>query len=239
MKSLLFGTAMSLAVVGGASAADLAVKAPPAVWSWTGCYVGGNIGVGSADKENISNTGRPASLGTQTASNGVFGGQVGCDYQTGSFVFGVRGLFDGANLSGQNTTPQNTAVAFTTSIPWLATVTGRIGFTLTPAAPLLAYAQGGGAFVQDNHNQLFPQPTVFSSGSDTFSGWTVGGGLEYRFAPNASGFAEYNYIGLRDIQSCFTGCLGGNLPITEKLHVQTVHVGLNFHFGGGPIFTKY
>jgi outer membrane immunogenic protein len=236
MKSLLLGAATSLAMVAGASAADMSIKAPPPVWSWTGCYIGGNLGVASARVENIDlTTNPPQSLGSHTAQGGVYGVQVGCDYQTGALVFGLRGLFDGANPTGQNTIPQNAAIAYTTSIPWLGTVTGRAGFTLTPA--WLVYAQGGGAFVRDLHAQLNPQPTVFTSGSTTFGGWTVGGGLEYRFAANASGFIEYNYMGFNDIHTCCSP--GGAGTITEKFNVQTVMVGLNFRFGGGPVYTKY
>src|SRR5579864_9230462 len=56
-RLLLLGTAMSLAMVAGASAADLApmyMKAPPPppVSSWTGCYVGGNVGGGWSHVSN-------------------------------------------------------------------------------------------------------------------------------------------------------------------------------------------
>ena len=43
---------MSLAMVAGASSADLYTKAPPPpppVWSWTGCYVGAGGGYGMFD----------------------------------------------------------------------------------------------------------------------------------------------------------------------------------------------
>src|ERR1700674_4376282 len=63
MKKLLLGTAISLAMVGVAAAADLPpapppepapyVKAPP-VWSWTGFYIGDDIGVGWAKTKNNS-----------------------------------------------------------------------------------------------------------------------------------------------------------------------------------------
>ncbi|MGP0094765.1 MAG: hypothetical protein ACLPKB_33150 [Xanthobacteraceae bacterium] len=46
MKQLLLGTAASLAIVAGASAADLAVKAPLPAFSWTGCYLNGGGGYG-------------------------------------------------------------------------------------------------------------------------------------------------------------------------------------------------
>src|SRR5262245_58299456 len=93
-----------------ASAADLPVKAPrvaPApVVTWTGCYIGGNGGYGWARKEYVDPLDvPPANLGSHDAKGGVGGGQVGCDYQTGAWVFGVQGMFDGASLRGEHLVP--------------------------------------------------------------------------------------------------------------------------------------
>src|SRR5881296_586308 len=55
-KLLLASTAVgALAIAGPALAADIPVKAPPAVapvpvFTWTGCYIGGHAGFGSAQK---------------------------------------------------------------------------------------------------------------------------------------------------------------------------------------------
>src|ERR671930_460 len=96
-------------VAGSASAADLRPRPaapyqppPPApVFSWSGCYIGANIGGGWADKSFNDAaglvTGVPgADLGTHTASGVIGGGQIGCDYQAGVWVFGVQGMFDGS-----------------------------------------------------------------------------------------------------------------------------------------------
>ena len=95
-KHLLAVTAAATFGIGvwqTASAADLPRRAEyqaPAmvapVQSWTGCYIGGNIGAawGSAKIENVTGS------GSVTPSNNGFiaGGQIGCDYQTGPL--GVR-----------------------------------------------------------------------------------------------------------------------------------------------------
>src|SRR6185295_1534831 len=91
MRQLTFALLASttLAFVSqGASAADLArrppvVKAPvaPVVpMTWTGCYLGGNIGFGWTKKE-YSRPANGANDGFHTADGFVGGGQVGCDYQ--------------------------------------------------------------------------------------------------------------------------------------------------------------
>src|SRR5262249_48124738 len=58
MKKVLFSSVALIALgTGLASAADLPVKAPPApvyappAFSWTGCYIGGNIGAAWAHSE--------------------------------------------------------------------------------------------------------------------------------------------------------------------------------------------
>ena len=87
-------------------AADLSrpvYKAPPAgalpvTYDWTGFYVGGHIGYGWADKSWQDLVG----FGTVShkADGFLGGGQVGFNYQTGMFVFGVEGDFSWADIKG-------------------------------------------------------------------------------------------------------------------------------------------
>src|SRR4051812_10748325 len=87
MKKLL--ATASLVVLGSGSvlAADLPVKYKPApyiaapVFSWTGCYIGVHGG-GAAMRDSFSET---------NGTGGIAGGQVGCNYQDGNWVFGVEG----------------------------------------------------------------------------------------------------------------------------------------------------
>ena len=87
-------TASAIAFTQIASAADLPRKAPAYTpfFSWTGCYIGGNIGYGwGRETVSISNLGETTgvpelagvSLGPVTGNtNGVLGGgQAGCNYQ--------------------------------------------------------------------------------------------------------------------------------------------------------------
>ena len=88
-----------------ARAADLLVKAPPrtavAAWSWTGFYLGGNIGGAWAQSDWFQDfTGDP--VGFQDASisptSFIGGGQIGFDYQAGWAVFGIQADADLASL---------------------------------------------------------------------------------------------------------------------------------------------
>jgi outer membrane immunogenic protein len=113
MKKLLLGTAMSLAMVASAAAADLPVytKAPP-IYNWTGFYVGGNIGYSwgnSNTTESFTDPGPPAvTLATANPSfslDGVIGGgQVGYNLQRGNWVFGIEADLQATGQSGSTST---------------------------------------------------------------------------------------------------------------------------------------
>jgi outer membrane immunogenic protein len=103
-------------------------------------------------------------------------------------VFGVQGMFEGSGMEGSNTQPSGLLVNNTT-IPWLATVTGRVGVTVAPT--VLLYAKGGGAWVRDEYSLTAGGVTV-ANADTTQSGWTVGGGVEWVYGRNWSAFAEYN-----------------------------------------------
>src|SRR5262249_38595661 len=115
MTKILLGTTMfaGLLVAGAAQAADLPrpvyKAAPPAYFTWTGCYIGGSVGGASArgrlttSLDSCTHLGVPANLdavgaagtGSDRDTSFIGGGQVGCNYQTGAFVLGVEGDFSG------------------------------------------------------------------------------------------------------------------------------------------------
>jgi outer membrane immunogenic protein len=118
VSALLLGASLS-ALLGGipAMAADMPLKAPPPqppVWSWTGCHLGGDVGLVQARADPYTSTGSstifvtnaagaiiagPAALfpgqalsQSLTMEGRVFGGvYAGCDYQMGAWVFGLEG----------------------------------------------------------------------------------------------------------------------------------------------------
>ena len=107
--TVLAAAAMALAA-SAASAADLPRKAPPAYIppapppiTWTGCYIGANIGwVGGHVKAefNVGNNFFNNNFNDNHSNNSGFagGGQIGCDYQfAGGWVIGFRNMFDGTS----------------------------------------------------------------------------------------------------------------------------------------------
>jgi outer membrane immunogenic protein len=233
--------AMLAALAGSATAADLGTRPlyqppppPPPVFSWTGCYIGANVGGGWASKSSNDVTGAitgvaGGDLGSHTASGVIGGGQVGCDYQAGAWVFGVQGMFDGSGMEGSNTDPSG-LFAINSQVRWFATVTGRVGFTAAPT--VLVYAKGGGAWVRDDYTLTDFTGATLANASTNPSGWTVGGGVEWVVAGNWTAFAEYDYLDFGTPGVSFTSNLGGPaLPINIKQNINSFLVGINYRFG--------
>jgi outer membrane immunogenic protein len=131
MKYLLAGTIalFALASVSAACAADMPVKAPPApvasAYSWTGFYIGGNIGYGWDPASATFNPAtyattilEPLTAGTYVVTGasgpvslsvnpqGVLGGiQAGYNWQKGSTVYGLEADFEGAGIKASSSAP--------------------------------------------------------------------------------------------------------------------------------------
>jgi outer membrane immunogenic protein len=239
MKSLVtvWAALAAIGVAAPAIAADMPVKAgwvaPPP--SWSGCYIGGNAGGGSPNKhyrDPLEPVPVLADLGKHTGSGAVGGGQVGCDLQFGGWVFGIQGMVDGTNIKGEHVLVGEADV-FRTTIPWLATATGRIGLTVMQSG--LLYVKGGGAWVRDRE-RIVDLGIVEASADVTRSGWTVGGGLEVLASGNLSFFVEYNYMNFGTRRTNFTDLEvppGPPFPLDIRQNVQMVVVGANYRFNLG------
>ena len=66
------------------------------------------------------------------------------------------------------------------------------------------------------------------------SGWLVGAGIEWAFAPNWSAKVEYNYLGLDDrtfiVPAGVPGFLPGDTFTQSDRNIQMVKVGINYLF---------
>src|SRR5262245_11734674 len=116
MNKLLIASAALLALglsVPTAKAADMPVKyVAPSVFTWTGCYVGGQVGYKwGQSKQTYGGTraGVPDAFlpvgfdltGNYNVHGPLAGAQVGCNYQTGNWVWGVEVDYAWANGSDQ------------------------------------------------------------------------------------------------------------------------------------------
>lgn len=74
---------------------------------------------------------------------------------------------------------------------WFDTLTARIGYSF--AAPWSFYFQGGGAWSHTSTDATLAGVALGQT-SKTRSGWTIGGGVEWMFAPHWSAFLEGNWM---------------------------------------------
>ncbi|MGJ5205139.1 outer membrane protein [Bradyrhizobium sp. HKCCYLR20261] len=217
MKKILLATVALAALAAPAAAADLAArptytKAPvlAPVELWTGFYIGAMGGYATTDNG-----------GLLSPKGGLVGGTVGYNWQSANWVFGLEADAAWADIKDSvgGVVPGFGAVSVASKMDATGTVRGRIGYAF---GPTLLYATGGYAWA-DNKITLSALG-VGVSDSQFLSGWTVGAGGEWMFAPKWSVKAEYLYKSFGS-KSYF----GGALP-SGDLNLHTVQVGVNYHF---------
>jgi outer membrane immunogenic protein len=242
-----------------AHSADLAVKAPPPlpppVFSWTGFYVGGNIG-GAWSNNRWTDTLFNTTFNNNN-NNGVFigGGQIGGNYQIGSFVIGGEWDFDWASNNNNNNLtgvviPGVGAIAVTNNNNrWITTVAARFGWAVDH---WLLYGKVGGGWVGNNNFTVTDRTTGASFTCGTLNltncgnnsgGWLVGAGFEYAITNNWTVKLEYDYLGLGN-RTFFIPTtapfLGGDTFTSNNRNVQMVKVGFNYLFNWGtPVAARY
>jgi outer membrane immunogenic protein len=250
--SLILAAGLSWVLGAGnvASAADMAIKSPPAVapvmYNWTGCYVGGNVGGGW---ERMTTTrvlidpaiAAPANYGTEDDSGFIGGVQAGCDFMAGSnLVFGVQGMFDFSNVNGQHALADFPTFSETNNLRSIGTATGRIGYLWTPQ--FLGYVKGGMAFLENRNNVYAPGGALLESANFSLPGMTVGVGGEWMFTPNWSVFLEWNYMWIEDNSGQHFVAPGTSVGevLNVKPTAEAVQLGINYKFHWeGPVIAKY
>jgi outer membrane immunogenic protein len=256
MRKLVYASALSSLLLGttlAANAADLppappmAPRAPvayipaPPPFSWTGFYIGGNVGGGWSRGNMVDSVfGVNFTNGNQASFLG--GGQVGGNYQIGSFVIGAEADFDwfaNNNNSGNGTSvtgpafPAGAVLRVSANDRWETTLAARFGYAWDHA---LFYGKAGGGWVGAGNFAVTNVGTGSSlavSNSNTNVGWLLGAGFEYAFTQNWTAKLEYDYLALNNASYNVT------LPITGQVdtftnggrNVQTFTVGINYLFG--------
>jgi len=197
--TLLAATALTAAGLSAASAADLPQAPPPApivavpIFTWTGFYVGGNLGAGWRDSNDdpviLTGPGIPGGLeggtlifGNNNDATFTGGGQIGYNYQIGSWVIGAEADIQGINndnnanvvfipgpgFAGGDFVPGE----FENGADWWGSARLRAGVAFDR---FLVYATGGLAYTEDN------------------TGWALGGGVEWALPVNWFGSSAVTF----------------------------------------------
>jgi outer membrane immunogenic protein len=240
LTTILVSTTVLFGFVSAASAADLrpAYKAPapvaaPYAYSWSGFYIGAHAGGGWTD----------LSLTDDNATGFVGGGQIGYNWQFApNWVIGIEGDFSGTSISDSASAviPGIGVVSASADLNWLASVRGRLGYTWDR---FMLYFTGGGAWASIDTSISVPGISVSSNA--TASGWVVGGGGEWAFAPNWTIGVEYLHYEFDSVSGDLFGVPVAALGAfgDDNGKVDVVRARLNYKFGDwfgkGPVSARY
>ena len=255
MRKVPLAAAAFAAIAGPTFAADLLSQkeapvyvAPPPVFSWTGFYVGADIGGAWADHDvNIAASPIAAAQAINTRLSGVIGGGLaGYNYQINQFVIGVQGDIQGLGLS-TSTFSAPTDLTSKVQGDWLGAINGRLGFAFDRA---LFYAIGGAAFARGSTTvtagpaltALLGQFGVAATPvniSHDYTGYDIGGGVEYAITPNWTARVEYRYS---DWGTWNRPAIAWVPNGTTKVDNNAVTFAVTYLFGGpaaAPLPAKY
>jgi outer membrane immunogenic protein len=246
-----------------ANAADMPLKAPPPpapVFSWTGWYLGVNLGGSFGRAGDTVSFGAAPTVFSSTSQrlDGVIGGgQIGYNWQANNWLFGLEADIQGSGERGSSTRTAGVAgfcgviavfpctdtgtLVDQEKLPWFGTVRGRLGVLASPT--WLFYVTGGLAYGEIKSSETLtttgapflggglPAGTFASSFNTTRAGWTLGGGVEGVITGNWTAKLEYLYMDYGKINRTFVG-IAPFSPIFLSTHVtdNVVRAGLNYHF---------
>lgn len=240
--------------------------AGPAVFTWTGAYIGANLGYGWGQANTDFNQSTNVSTTTAIFQTGfptpVQQNTITFPPMLGAVVLGVVGDIQGSGQRGGSTIcltagcpAGSTFGSASYSLPWFATVRGRVGVPVT--STWLLYGTGGLALadVQSSFNSgPIGGPITATGTNGTRTGFAVGGGIEH--AINHYWFANFEavWVDVGAFDTRFAGVNNinvTNIPQTPGPGFNTIvtttstatgnfrpHVtdlalrlGLNYHFG--------
>jgi outer membrane immunogenic protein len=270
-KLLLAGTAIAVVMAAGsAGAADLSrpvYKAPPPipVFSWTGWYVGVHVGGAWGTKEwsdpvftefdgvTTFVDSFPDRTTNNYGVNGFLGGvQIGYNYQTGPWVWGVEAQASWTGIRGRDPCFFFGKGTCKTNVDALGSFAVRFGGTIDRA---MLYVKGGLAWAYERH----AIDTIFFGGKGTGETATVtaetkhwrwggmlGAGVEFAFTNSISGKLEYNYMDFGTRTYSFVILPAGDIftdtfDVKIRQNIHLVKVGLNYRFDVGkyPVSARY
>jgi outer membrane immunogenic protein len=144
------------------------------------------------------------------------------------------GAFAGAGVTAANDSTQ-------VSTSWDASMRARAGYLVTPNA--LVYGTAGLALKESTASMSCDAATspwcLFTEGQNYVSrvqtGWTAGGGLEYRAWGNWFVRGEYRYSGYQSWSPVFFQGTTDEVHATLSSHSQMAIFGLHYLFGGTPV----
>lgn len=244
------------------------LAAPPA-YSWTGFYLGANIGYGigndraeQAFTNTINGITAVPTAAFVTVPSGVIGGvQFGYNRQVSSnWLVGFEADFQGSGQGDtaciltcftENVPTQPETLTIQHRLDYFGTARARIGVVSNNA---LFYATAGGAYGRVTQttttaiSDVIPSPgpgtITTNSMSENKLGWVVGGGIETALWGRWTGKFEYLHMDLGTITNSMTGLFPPNVfgfsaTTSSTIRDNIVRAGVNYRFGAEPALALY
>ena len=179
------------------------------------------------------------------------GAQIGYNIQSGCTVFGFEAdwtwtdTFSQKYITDGDVGAALDTLTVNTRMNWYGTLRTRTGVVVDN---LLIYVTGGLAYANIGRNFTAQDQGISleSFGSNrTVWGWTVGVGTEYQFWGNWSLKSEALYASFGERDQTFTSAVAaanGNNALKRFEYQDSMwiaRVGLNYRFGGGPVYARY
>jgi iron complex outermembrane receptor protein len=257
----------------GSLRAELAQGATPPPWllpvptvapslssfTWTGLYVGGQIGYGVGDNEGWVSWSTAQEQSGQSnlgrGAQGVIGGlHLGYNQQFDRWVLGLEGAVDGTTLTrsalvlapsivGQTLTG-NPAVGGAVNSDVQSSIQGsiraRAGYAFGRFLPYATAGVAFGSFYSDAQlygTDLDGVTNFAASGTNSATrvGWTAGAGVEYAINNSWSARAEYRYTDFGHLAiATDPSAVGAAFAVDRQLNQHQVQVGFSYKLFAGP-----
>nr|WP_244549209.1 carbohydrate porin [Bradyrhizobium canariense] len=211
----------------------MALKAPAyqTVYDWTGFYIGGHVGYGGGSLGPGTNPIPEQGVVFPPSITGLIGGyEAGYNRQLANHV--VLGVEADASFASPLDAPRLAPGPFDTSLDYVSTVRGRVGYAFGNWMP---YVTGGFAWGHSHVNLNDAPGSIFAAPGQIQTGWTAGAGVEFAVGGNWSAKLEYDYIDLArrtyDLSSF------GLPSVNVDPSVHLFKLGLNYRFDDNPVWT--
>ncbi|MDX8460451.1 outer membrane protein [Mesorhizobium humile] len=230
MKTILLATAIILAPVGMACAADVNEGSPVAAYDWSGLYAGVHFGY-AAGKSNLFIAG--AGVGGTDVSdpvdpNGFIGGiHVGVNQELANrFVLGAEADLAYNNVDGLTTFANGGNTLLKSELKWSGSARLRAGYAFDRTLP---YITAGVAAAKYELTAITGTPSGdITLHNEAYIGWTVGAGVEHAFTDKWIARVEYRYS---DFGSKALSAAAGLATVTNvDLKTHDLRVGLSYKF---------
>lgn len=244
-------------VAGGGPAAMPVKAAYASVWSWSGFYIGGNVGYGGGRDPfttlvatvPVPSPPAPVNLSGVNSQGFVGGFEAGANWQTGSFVGGLEIDLSGSDIKGSSSTAGITtlgtlAVTQTDKFELLGSGRARLGYLVWPG--ILLYGTGGLGWTHlDQTVTSMAGPTLFNPATTTITttpswqfGWVAGAGGEARlWNTNWTARLEYLHYDFGNSGGAFSGFSSNGVPnfivqssTSQHLTADVVRTGIAYKF---------